>query len=169
MNKEVIKFLNDVKYEYFCFLKENSRNFPKCCVEATLLLQRFLEVYFNESFPAIIADKKYFPNRAKFHTYIEKDEYVIDFTLFQFYIGMNKFKNISNEESYDYSINEIQRGEVIFAKDYYDTMFINKEIYETECFLRHSKEALLDKNLDLTLAPKESFLNYLNECIDLLK
>lgn len=169
MNKEVIKFLNDIKYDFFCFLKENSRNFPKCCVEATLLLQHFLEVYFNDSFPAIIADKKYFLNRAKFHTYIEKDGWIIDFTLFQFYIGMNKFKNISNEESYEYSINEIQRGEVIFTKDYYDTMFVNKDVYKTEWFLNHPKELFLEKKLDLNIPPKESFLSYLKECTDLLK
>lgn len=169
MTKEVIEFLNNIKYEYFCFLKENSRNFPKCCVEATLLLQRFLEIYFNDSFPVIIADKKQFSNRARFHTYIEKDGVVIDFTLFQFYIGMNKFKNTSNEDSYEYSINEIQRGEVIFDKDYYDKIFINKDTYKPEYFLKYNIDMLYDKKIDLNVSSKESFMKYLEECKDLIK
>lgn len=169
MREEIIEFLNDIKYEYFCFLKNNSCHFPKCCVDSTLIMKYFIKEYFNEEYTIVKAKKKHFSNRANFHMWLEKDDKIIDFTLFQFYIGMNKFKKIKDKESYEYAIDEVQRGDVVFNKEYYNKIFSQNEDSDTDWFLKQYKESPWEKQIDLSICAKDSFLKYLDECKELVK
>lgn len=169
MKNEIRDFLSNIKYEYFCFLKNNARFFPKCCVDSTLILKYFIKEYFGEDYDIIKASKKHFNNKAKFHIWLEKDDFIIDFTLFQFYVGANKFKKISDEESYDYCIDEIQRGDIVFSKEYYQKMFLDYEDPDVNWFLQQYNKSPWEKTIDLSIPPKESFLKYLSECEEIVK
>ena len=162
-NTEIKDFLNNNKKIMFCFLKDKSPFFPKCCVDSTLVLYHFLKHYFKSDVKIIQGTKNNFANRAKFHLWLEIDNLVIDITKFQFYVGNNKFKRISNDEAYDYCIEEIQMGQIIFPKEHYDNLFTKQEP-DTEWYLKQYQKSPFSFTIDKSLDADSSFVKYLNEC-----
>lgn len=168
MNNDVVKFLNDVKFDFFCYLKNNDPFFPMCCVDSCIILKIFLEKYFNTEVKFKKGVKKFYPNGTHFHTWLEIDEKSIDTTLFQFYIGKNKFKKVSDLDAYSYCIEEIQQGDVIFDKKFHDLTFVDSEYIEISdsIITNFKKEPNID--VDTNLSAEKSFKEYLNkfkECL----
>ncbi|AMN31127.1 hypothetical protein BFS06_14220 [Clostridium perfringens] len=129
--KDLIKLLNLISKEHFLFLKENSYTFPGCCTDSAILISSYLKA-LGYNVKTCLGYKKLFPNGKSFHrwteVYIDESLYIIDFTLFQFYIQKNnKFKSFKTQNElnivYDYCINEIQHGKVLFDQDYYYNIF----------------------------------------------
>lgn len=168
MNNNLVKFLNTNKEEIFSYFKENSTFFPSCCVDIALILKHFIKEYFNEDFAIIEAKKVFYPNRKKFHVWLQKDDEIIDFSLFQFYIGVNKFKTVSSADAYQYSIEEIQRGDVVFSRVYYDKLFKDTEEANFEWFLNQYRKSLWDFSVDKELSDVSSMRKYFNECKEYL-
>lgn len=140
MKNNLKEFLESIKKEYFIWLKNNAVYFPSCCCTATDVIGSYLKVQ-EYDIRRVYGKKKRFANRTRFHMWLEINNEVIDFTLFQFYIGsMQKFKKISAEDTYEYCIKEIQRGDIIFLKEYYLEWF-NEEGEEKFSYKEIAKEA----------------------------
>lgn len=125
--KEIVKLLNNNKEYIFKFHKKFSPFFPGCCSDVAAMLHHFILQYYGVDFEIIIATKKVYPNNTAYHMWLESNNHIIDFTYFQFYVGKNKFKKVDDDTAYRYCIEEIQRGDVIFDKQFYKKIFTDIE------------------------------------------
>jgi len=157
-------FIDDNKKEIFCFFKENSPFFPSCCVDIALMLKYFIKEYFNMEFEMITAQKTLYQNNRKFHIWLQKKDQIIDFSLFQFYIGKNRFKKLSAVEAYGYCIEEIQRDNVFFDVSYYNKLFKENVIADSKWYLSQYQESLWEFPVDKELPAIASMRNYFEKC-----
>lgn len=164
MNNKLVEFLNENKEEIFCYFKENSYYFPSCCVDIALMLKHFIKEYFNEDFEIIEAKKIQYANRRNFHLWLQKDDEVLDFSLFQLYIGNNKFRQVSAKQAYQYCIEEIQRDDVIFKKTCYDKIFKDFIKADSEEFLKKYQKSLWDFPINKELSAIMSLREYFESC-----
>lgn len=130
MKKENNLIFNEFKFEIFKYFKENDGIFPRHCTDIVFLLGSFLKKN-NYEFKILKLEKK-FCNNANFHRVILLKNQIIDFSLFQFYIPKQyKLKDLSTQDSYEFAINEIQQGKVVFDKRNYLKRFKTEFEYES--------------------------------------
>lgn len=168
-NTQELQFINSITKPYFYFLKQYAPYFPGCCTDAALLLQVFLKEYFNSSWTLMQGDKRLFPNGKKFHVWLQKDNIIIDTTLFQFYIGKYKFKATSPEEAYDYCIRELQHNSILFSADYYLPIFQNIKCADVDYFRGYYWSPFWQIPIGKTLPVEQAFENYLRACIPCIR
>lgn len=169
MNKDVVRFLEDVKYDFFCFLKNNDMFFPKSAVLSSVLVKTFIEEYFEVDVKAKKGILKFKSNGTNFHVWLEIDDKSIDFSLFQYYIHDTDVKSMTDKEAYKFCIELMQVNDVIFEKKFHELTFTDIEVVNI------GRSTIIDfvKNIDLSinkeLYPHESFLNYINKFKQIVK
>lgn len=164
MKNNAIKFLEDNKKEIFIYFRENSPHFPSCCVDIAMVLQHFIKGYFGEDFEIIKGKKKLYPNRINFHVWLQHDSDIIDFSLFQFYIGNNKFRKVSNDDTYNYCMEEIQNNVVEFSLNYYNKLFKDLEKVDATIYLDKYKKPLWGYLINKDIPALESLHEYFEYC-----
>lgn len=110
------------KDKILLYLRDNSPYFPKSCVCSTILLNRYLSDSEASSWRIMRGKKRFLRNRTSFHQWLENDDYVLDLTLFQFYLGANKMKGMTDDDVIFLAFQEIQPS-IVFNKEHYHKMF----------------------------------------------
>lgn len=126
-NCKSLEYFKSKNKELFIYFKKHSPYFPGHCMDICLLLKYFAKEYFDEELEIIKGNKKLLPNKKLFHMWLKKDNDIFDLSLFQFYIGNNKFKRLDDDTTYSYCIEEVQQGNVIFTSSFYNNIFENME------------------------------------------
>lgn len=169
IKKEILNFLNENKEFIFKYHKNYSPFFPGCCVDITSMLHHFILQYYGVDLNWYKATKKFYPNNKLFHLWLELDDTVIDFSLFQFYIGKNKFKKVSDDIAYAYCINEVQRGDIAFDKKYYLNIFEDIVNADRELYYGYFLGDMRAITINKELSPRESLIEFYEKCIPLIK
>lgn len=138
MRKEIEKFCDDIKEEYCLYLYEkgDELNFPYCCKLSADLLTSYLKMVCSDKFQYICTTNEKCYNHAWTYYNDGEEEFIIDFTNFQFTnveaAGRMKKHEISASE-----FKQIIKGErVVFNPDdtymymTYDWMYPK----EQECY-----------------------------------
>lgn len=116
MRKRIEAFCNEIKEEYGLYLynKGAELNFPYCCKLSADLITSFLKMACSDKFHYICTTQKGVYNHAWTYYKDEKEEFIIDFTNFQF-TNDNSSKRIQNGEvSIEEFIEIISNEQVVF-------------------------------------------------------
>ena len=110
------------KDKLLLYLRDNSPYFPKSCICSSVLLHKYLSDDKTSNWRIMRGEKRFLRNRANFHQWLENDDYVLDMTLFQFYLGANKMKGMTDDDVIFLAYRELQPS-VVFNKEHYYKMF----------------------------------------------
>lgn len=162
MRKKIEAFCNEIKEEYGLYLynKGAELDFPYCCKLSADLITSFLKMACGDKFQYICTTREGAYNHAWTYYNDEKEEFVIDFTQFQF-TNSNSSKRIKNGEVSIEEFREIiNKEQVVFDAD--ETyMYAISDIM----IPREQKCYGLCEGLDVELS-KRSFMRYLEKNYD---
>lgn len=161
--KEILKFVEENKFEYLKFLCENFEGFPFVCDYSSQILMAYLSQNYNIS-PDIVQGS-IDGNDDYGHYWIEIGDIKIDFTLCQFAKdnqeilfseeGESIFSGKGKENRYNYVYSNLIEGKVPFPFISDDNVWYDSLDYCTE-------EYVPDVLIDFAKKNKEDFKEYLN-------
>lgn len=169
LKNEIFAFLSENKEFIFTYHKNYSPFFPGCCADITPMLHHFILQYYGVDLDWYKGTKKLYPNNKSFHLWLQIDDTIIDFSLFQFYIGRYKFKKESDEVAYTYCIEEIQRGDITFKDNYYLPLFENIVEADRELYYGYFLGNMRAIDVNKNLSPKEALIDFYEQCKPLIK
>lgn len=164
-NKKIIEdFCEEIKHYYWSFLcKKKPQDFPFCCKESADLVTSFFNAAFGGGFEYIATTRPGAFNHAWTYGCIENEEFIIDFTAFQF----------DDREMCD----KIRFGEVTENEKaiFLDKQKIVFDINEKQCHICY--EFMMPKTIPFHgnvpkykgALNKESFITYVQENFDIVK
>lgn len=128
INLELEQIIEDIKVIYIGELRKH-KYFPYICHISSAILYDYFERLGYK--PKMVTGNIYnFGRRKKanFHTWLEIEDKVIDFLMFQFYITKKEYENIDYLNDYDLmEIIKEKQEKFIFSKEEYYELFYKKE------------------------------------------